>query len=439
MSLASRSNVPTRRSFLASMLAAGTAPLVLPGRLFSQTAPSRQLTLGCIGLGGQGMGVNMKQFLSEDDCRIVAVCDVFRERTQKAADTVNQHYGTAGCRRVDDFRAIISDPSIDAVVISTPDHWHVPMSLLALAAGKHVFCEKPTYTIGEGRDLIKAVKRSGLVFQGGIEDRSVAHYHRIIEWVRNGAIGDLYHVDVTLPAGMLHPQEPESPVPAGLNWNLWLGPAPSHAYTETRTQAMHWRFIRDYSTGMLTDWGTHLVDTAQLAVNDPLVTPVDVRAWGEPVPENMQSNIPARFDVHYRYGNGMTLRVRSGEGGESLGRQVSLRLLGSKGWIAINGWRGQFSASDPAILRLKYRPEESRYIPLPPSEQRNFLDCVRSRAKPTYDVETLHHLCVTLHAGLIAMDLGRPLRWDHANETFGADIEANQRLHVKPRADWQSG
>lgn len=427
-----------RRTFIKSMLAAGVAPMVVPSRLFGQQAPSKRITLGFIGMGGQGVEANLTAFLGQEDCRAVAVCDVFRSKTNAAADLVNQRYSDQGCRRTQDFREIIADPSIDAVVISTPDHWHVPMTVMALAAGKHVFCEKPTYTLAEGRAQAEAVKRSGKVFQGGIEDRSLMHYHRMVEWVRNGAIGDLYHVDVTLPAGMIYPWEPETPVPADLNWKLWLGPAPYHHYTATRTAPMHWRFIRDYSTGMLTDWGSHLVDTAQLAINDPQGCASEVRGWGEPLKEKAQSDIPAIYDVHYRYSNGITMRVRNAENEEWLGSKAALRFQGSKGWVSITGWRGQFAASDPKILQTKYDPAVSKFGYRPPAEQRDFLDCVRSGAKPAYDAETLHQLCTTLHMGLISLDLGRKLEWDHAKQEFRNDAEANRRTERVLNKDWES-
>jgi predicted dehydrogenase len=426
-----------RRVFIQSILAAGVAPLVVPSRVLGSLAPSKRITMGFIGVGGHGT-FNLKTFLGFDDCHVLAVCDVHRGRCEAAAGLVDERNGDRACRRHNDFRELLADPAIDAVVISTPDHWHVPMSLLALAAGKHVQCEKPTYRIHEGRTLAEAVRASGRVFQTGLEDRSVIHYHRMIEWLRNGAIGELYHADVVLPPGRIVPWEEEAPVPDGLDWNLWLGPAPWHPYTPTRTAAMHWRYIRDYSTGVLTDWGTHLVDTAQLAVNDPAGCPVEVRAWGEPPPAKAQSDIPAVYEVHYRYANGVTLKVSNAVDEERLGSKASIRLLGSKGWVANIGWRGRFEASDPEILRTKYSPETSKHWPLPPGEHRNFLDCIRSGAEPTYTAETLHRLSTTLHMGLIAMDLGRPLRWDTAKERFIDDDEANRRCERSERADWKT-
>lgn len=428
---------PARRRFLKSVFAASLAPVVLPTGVLGARAPSKKVTLGFIGVGGHGTAMNLKSFLAQDDCRALAVCDAYRSKAEAAKLLVDEQYGDKGCRIAEDFREIIDDESIDAVVISTPDHWHVPMSLMALAKGKHVFCEKPTLCIAEGRELADAVQASGKVFQTGLEDRALTHYHRLVELERNGAIGDLYHVDVVLPPGSINPASPEVPVPEDLDWEMWLGPAPWHPYTVTRTMPMHWRYIRDYSTGILTDWGTHLVDTAQLAVNDPAVCPVQVMAWGLPVPEGNESDIPAYYDVQYRYGNGRTLRVRDGGEEEWLGQSASIRLLGSRGWVAVNGWRGQFAASEPAILRTKVDPHTSKFRSRPELEQRNFLDCIATGEETTYPAETLHLLSTTLHMGLIAMDLGRRLRWDVQNEAFIADIEANRLRFRKRRDDWK--
>jgi len=433
-----KSRDTTRRSFLKSALAAGIAPMFVPSKLFGQNAPSNQLQLGHIGLGGHGTQFNLQNFLRQPDCRCAVMCDAFRDRREKAADIVNKAYGSKDCRVVEDFREIINDPSLDAVVISTPDHWHVPMSMMALDAGKHVFCEKPTYRIREGRALADKVMQTGLIFSTGLEDRSLVHYHKLVEWERNGAIGDLYHVDVALPPGQINPADEPAPVPEGLNWELWLGPAPYHPYTPTRTGWLNWRYIRDYSTGVITDWGTHLVDTAQLAANDPHGCAIEVKGWGAPIPPNSQTDIPAHFELHYRYSNGVSMTVRDRGDGEKLGKHVGIKLLGSKGWVEVYGWRGSFSASDPAILKTKYTPENSKHWPMPKGEHRNFLDSIRSGQTPTYPAETLHLLSTSLHMGLIAIDVGRPLRFDPRTERFKNDPEANQHLERSThREDWK--
>jgi myo-inositol 2-dehydrogenase / D-chiro-inositol 1-dehydrogenase len=180
------------------------------------------------------------------------------------------------------------------------------------------------------------------------------------------------------------------------------------------------------------------VDTAQLAANAPEGWPVEVKAWGQSVPPGSQTDVPAVFEAHYRYAHGVTLAVKTNDKGE-LGANASIRLLGAKGWISCTGWRGRIEASDPAILQTKYAPGESKHWPLPPGEHRNFLDAIRERKAPTYTAETLHRLCTPLHAGLVAMDLGRTLRWDSKKEEFSGDAEANRRTRRTLREDWKRG
>ena len=417
-----------RRTMLKSMLAAGVAPLFVPfGRLFGQAAPSKRITLGCIGMGGQGTQANLRSFLNQDDAKVLAVCDVFASRREAAKKMVDGVYKAKDCAAVEDFREIIARKDIDAVVISTPDHWHVPMSLMALEAGKDVFCEKPTHTIAEGRELRDAVRKRKAVFQIGLEDRSLAHFHKMLELVRNGAIGKVGRISLTLPKGIAHPKEKPAPVPAGLNYELFVGPAPFHPYTPHRTVQNHWRHISDYASGPLVDWGSHLVDTAQLAADDPAVCPVEVKGAGV-IPKDSEGDVPISFDVDYRYGNGIALNVKSGG--------TSIRIEGDKGWICRAEWSALLTASDEKILKTKYAPGTSKFWPLPKGEHRNFLDCVKSRAPTTYTEDTMHLVHVTLHMGVIAVILGRPLKWDPAKEQFIGDDAANALQSRARRTEW---
>ena len=192
----------SRRSALT--LLAGAAPLIVAPRVLGAdgtVAPSRRITMGFIGLGVHGLGYNLANFLQHDDAQIVAVCDVFASRRRKARETVDAKYGTQGCREYADFRELLADPGIDAVCISTPDHWHVPIAMMALEAGKDVMCEKPTLTIAEGRALVEKVAAKKAVYQVGLEDRSTSHYHKLAQLVRNGAVGDLRRITAGLPSG----------------------------------------------------------------------------------------------------------------------------------------------------------------------------------------------------------------------------------------------
>lgn len=425
----------SRRSFSRRMLlgAALAAPLVVPGRalgLGETPAPSKRIALGFIGVGGHGLGYNLNTFLWEPDAQVLAVCDVFGHRRDEAKKAVDKKYNNADCRQYADFRELLAAKDIDAVCISTPDHWHVPISMATVEAGKDVMCEKPTLTIAEGRALATLVAQKKVVYQVGLEDRSVVQYHKLCELIRNGAIGQLQKISVGLPAGTPYPKEEPAPVPADLNYNLWLGPAPFHPYTPTRTEAMHWRQIRDYSGGLLTDWGAHLLDTAQVANGAEKSGPVEVEGTGKIVKDSM-ATMPVAFDLHYRYANGVELHVKSGG--------VFIRLEGTKGWVGNNGWRGGVEGSSPEMLRTKYPAGTSKFWPLPKGEHRNFLDCVKSRELTTYPAEDGQRLSTVMHIGNIAMELGRKLKWDPAKEEFVGDDAANALRSRTAREEWKRG
>lgn len=407
------------------MLAAGVAPMVIPSRLLGSMAPSNQITMGFIGVGFHGRRVNLTSFLSEPDCRVLAVCDTYFDRRQVARKQVNERYGNTDCTTIADFRELLARPDLDAVAISTPDHWHVPMTEMALDAGKMVFCEKPTLTIAEGRALADRVKRTGAVFCTGLEDRSVMHYFMMAQAVRNGAIGELQHIQVGLPIKPIYPVEEPAPVPAGFDYDLWLGPAPYRPYTPSLTDPQVWRQIRDFSGGSLTDWGAHLIDTAQVGNFAEHTTPVSVSGRGVIPPDSVNS-VPQTYEIDYTYANGVTMQVVSNE--------PSIRFEGTEGWVGNTGWRGKLEASDMSIYRREYDPATDRIWPRPRTEHRNFLDVVKGEADPIYDAESLHQLSTVMHLGAISMELARPLQWDPESEAFD-DAEANAR-RTRERRDW---
>ena len=422
----------TRRSFLNSGLGlavtAAIAPQVVSSRVLGQNAPSKRVALGFIGLGSHGFGVNLKSFLQLDDCIVLAVCDVFASRCAQARDEVNRHYGNTACATIADFRELLARPDLDAVVISAPDHWHVTMSLMALNAGKMVFCEKPTLTIQEGRQLADAVKKKGMLFATGLEDRAVIYYHMLAEAVRNGSIGKLQRIFVGLPQKPIFAKEDPAPVPADLNYELWLGPAPFRPYSPTVTDAQVWRQIREFSAGSLTDWGAHLVDTAQVGNFAEETGPVTVTGTGK-IPPNSINTVPQSYTLNYGYANGVSLEVTSGE--------IFIRFEGTEGWAGSKGWSGPLDGSDKEIFRRKYDPATNKIWPRRPREQRDFLDCIKTGQPPMYTAEALHRLSSALHIGAISMELGRALKWDPVREEFPGDAQANALRSRPQRKEWE--
>ncbi|MBN1421683.1 MAG: Gfo/Idh/MocA family oxidoreductase [Planctomycetes bacterium] len=416
----------TRRTFLRRSAAAGF-PLLIASRIRGADAPSERIAIGCIGMGSHGVHRNLNMLLRQPDARVVAVCDVFDERWTGAQSLVEKQYGAKGCEGFRDFRRIIERKDIDCVMISTPDHWHVLMSVLAMREGKDVICEKPTYSIEEGRILADTVKARRAVYQTSTEDRSMPCYHRMAQIVRNGRIGKVRSVQVRLPSGNRFPDEEAIPVPKGLDYDLWLGPAPFAPYTANRTELNHWRQIRDYSGGLLTDWGMHQLDTVQWALDKERTGPVEVEGTGE---ANLrgQYNTFSEYDLTYRYADGIELRIRSGG--------TSIRIEGTDGWVGNEAFAAPIQASSPEIAAWLPGEGDVKLYTNPGGEHRDFVDCVKSRKDPYFPAEVGHRCSSLLHIGNIAMLLGRKLRWDPEKEAFIDDREADEMRGRPMRAPW---
>ena len=408
-----------------------TFPYLVPSSALGKAggvAASNRITVGFIGVGGHGRGMNLRSFLANADAQAVAVCDVDPNHLNTARDMVNKKYGNNDCATYKDFRDVIARNDIDAVVISTPDHWHVPISIMAAKAGKDVECEKPTLTIRGGRVLVETMKRYGRVFQWSTEDRSVDVYHRMCELVRNGRIGKVHTIRVELPSGPHNPGNPASmPVPKGFDYDMWLGPAPWAPYTKDR---IHWNFrwIQDYGGGQLSDWGAHLLDGAQWGNDSEYTGPVEVQGKGV-FCEGGLYDTAKEYNIEYKYADGVRMIVKSGT--------PSLRFEGSEGWVGNRGWRGKLQAEPKSILDSVIGPNEIHLYTCRAGEQRNFLDCVKSR-KECYFPPEIGQRCFTIaHIGNISMLSGRKLKWNPEKEQFINDEQANRMLSRSMRSPWR--
>jgi len=452
----SKSQRVSRRAFLkgAAAAAAGVvaAPIVLPSfvlGLDGAVAPSNRVIYGYVGCGGHGAGWNFDQVFRCGDAQIIAVCDVDEGRLNGAKAKVDAHYGRQlgkdykACTAYGDFRELVNRKDLDVVGVATPDHWHVIPAITAAKAGKDVICEKPlTLSVAEGRILSDVIKQTGRIFQTASENRSIDTYIRCIELVRNGRIGQLKHIKVSLPAGnesrgVNFTQRSEEPVPKGFNYEMWLGQAPLRPYVPARCHGS-FRWCLDYSGGRLTDWGAHMIDLAQWGNNSEATGPVEVEGTGKFPPRDSLFNTAEAFDINYKYANGVTMNVSSSDAG--------IRFEGTEGWIGFDGWRAPLRASDPKVLDSQigpnevhvYRPSEvvGRADGGKGGEHRNFVDCVKSR-KPCYaPAETGHRTITIAHIGNIAIQLGRKLKWNPAAERFLDDAEADGMLSRKQREPW---
>jgi predicted dehydrogenase len=405
----------TRRSFLF-----GTAPLFVPSSVFGHYAPSNRVTVGMIGMGRQAMAVNWKQFQKMPDVAVVAVCDVDAWRLGQAASAV------PGSKAYRDFREVLADKSIDAVMISTPDHWHVPMSMEAVKAGKDVSCEKPlTRCIGEGRKLADLVKQHKRVFRTDSEYRTKPHYHQAREAVINGRIGKLVTIRTGVPKGDVGcPPQPDMPVPPELDYVRWQGNAPRAPYTEARVHKPHdigarpgWMRNLYYCDGMVTNWGTHLNDIAQSGNETDRTGPVEVEAKGIYPPADSFWNVLLDFEVHYKYASGVQLIYKTDK--------PSIRFEGTDGWIQADD-TGKIEASSAAVLAP---PSGSNWKKLErKTDKQDFIDAVKSRGETMADAEVGHRTTSLCHLGHIAIQLGRKLNWDPVKETFPGDRAANEYI-----------
>lgn len=420
-----------RQSAAASLTAAVAAPSIVPGSALGKDGavpPSEKITVGMIGTGSHGVHWNLRAYLDQPDAKVLAVCDVDAKRMTEAQQKVNEKYGNNDCAAVKDFRDILARRDIDAVMISTPDHWHTLMSVMAVRAGKDVQCEKPTLTIDEGKYLIKVVREHKKVFQTSTEDRSVPVYHRMAELVRNGRIGKLQRIEVILPKQPSHAGDPTpQPVPPELDYEMWLGPAPFAPYTKDRCH-FNFRWIWDYSGGIICDWGTHLFDTAQWANDTERTGPVEIEGKGTHW-EGGLFNTVKDYDVTFRYANGVEMTCTPGN--------PSIKFIGTDGWVGNRGWRGRLEAGSDEILKSEIGPNELHLYTNPLGEHRDFLDCCKSRKDPYFPVDIGHRVATVCHLANIAVKLGRKLKWDPQAEVFSGDDEANRFLARPMRAPWK--
>jgi len=438
-----------RRRFL-GVLAGGAAgavagaPYVVTSSALGaagRAAASERITIGMIGVGRQGTHANLRTFLGYGDVQVVSVCEVDSWRLANARKMVEARYAAArragafkGCQTCVDFRDVLARDDIDAVMISTPDHWHVPMAIAAAEAGKDICCEKPlTLSIAEGRALADAVRRHGRVFRTDSEFRSHWFFQRECELVLSGRIGRVHTIRTGVPAGDVGcgPQ-PIMPVPKGLDYEMWLGPAPAAPYTLKRVHTPRsfarpgWMRCRDYCDGMITNWGTHLNDIAQWGNGTDRTGPVEAEGTGR-YPSDGLWNVLLDFEVRYRYASGVRMIYTTG--------RPYVRFEGTDGWVHADYGRRQLTGRPESIVKEPLGPGDV-HLPLK-SEKRDFVDCIKTRGRTVADAEVGHRTTSLCHIGHIAVQLGRKLRWDPRAERFIDDPQANRMLARPMRSPWR--
>lgn len=443
------------RTQLAATLAAGWMPGIVSaaaGRAARRASASERIGVAVIGTGPQGRGV-MRGFLAQPDAQVRAVCDVKKDQLDLALQAVHQHYGNADCRAYHDFREVLARADIDAVLIATPDHWHVPIAVAAARAGKDMYLEKPMgLSLAEDQILRREIQRRRRVFQFGTQQRSGAEFQRAVALVRSGRIGQLRRIRVWAPASRPGGLTEPAPVPETLDYDFWLGPAPWSPYTADKCSAENktWWYIYDYALGFIAGWGVHPLDIA-LWGHPELLHGV-LRVEGEAMfPKSGACNTAIAWHVEVRSASGVTVEYRGTRNGlEEINTLNDLRpwqarygpladhgtvFEGEEGWVLVH--RGCLR-THPESLAEEAASLAARLPVRSPHHVRNFLDSVRSRQPTICPVEDAVRADLLCHLSDIATRLRRPLRFDPKRERFLHDAEADARLELRPvRSPWQ--
>ena len=448
----------SRRTFLKNTIksTAGAVvmagfPTIVPSSVFGKNAPSNKINIGQIGIGRIARTHDLAETFKYDIANIMAVADVDRKRLVSGKQMIEDWYakktGKANYMNVkiyDDYKELLANKDIDAVIISTPDHWHAQPAIEAALAGKHIYCQKPTsLTIEEGRQMSDTVRKSGVTFQLGSQQRSVTpwpQFKKACELVRNGRIGKLHAVRVGLPADPAGGNTCEMPIPENLNYDMWLGSTPYVYYTLDRVHSQTepnsrggWLRCEQFGAGMITGWGVHHIDIAHWGMNTELTGPVEIEATAE-FPTKGLWNVHGDYEAKMKYANGVDLFLSSKY-------PNGIRFEGSDGWIFVTrgnvsvtasdpvSGKGEkaFDASDPKILTSVIGPDET-YLYESPEQHGNWLNCIQNK-KPTISPAEVAHrscsACLLVHA---AMKTPGKLYWDPKKEIFKDNVEANKLL-----------
>jgi len=432
-----------RREFLKGVSVATVAaglPTIIPSSSIGAdgaTPPSERIIMGCIGVGGQGTG-NMRAFLGRRDVQVISVCDVDANHRNRAAGQVNKRYKNKDCAQFNDFRELLADNSVDAVTVCTPDHWHALASIAAAKAGKDIYCEKPlTNTVAEGKAVYDAVTRYQRVLQTGSHERSRPNARLACELVRNGRIGKLHTIEISLPCDQGHHMQVRNDksvhapmdIPKGFDYNMWLGHCPDAPYTQKRCH-FSWRFVLDHGGGEMTDRGAHVIDLGQLGNGTDNTTPISYQATGD-LPEGGSNLWDTFFNYKFEcmYANGVRMIGNSNN-------PRGVKFVGDDGWIFIHVHGGNLRASDTNILREKIGSDELQ-LGRSPGHHADFINCVKSRGTPMASVEIGYHTAVICHMLNISIQLdGRKLKWDPQKGRVIGDEQANRMLTRPMRQPW---
>jgi myo-inositol 2-dehydrogenase / D-chiro-inositol 1-dehydrogenase len=446
-------NSISRRGLLKSTLgaaAAGAAPLFIPSRVWGA---NRRIRIGQIGCGRIAQGHDMPGVIKSGLADYVAICELDAKRAADGVVIIEKAYAERGVKAPKvavyrNYRDLIARKDIDAVVISTPDHWHAELALAAIESGKDVYLQKPfTMTHAEGVILRDAVKRHGRILQVGSQQRSWEQFRRAAELIRSGRIGHVQRVEIGLPTDPTAPDAAPEAIPETLDFSQWLGPTPFAYYTEMRVHPREgytrpgWLRHEAHCLGMITGWGSHHYDTMHWALEFENSGPSHVEGKGEFPPQERIWNVHGSYDITLQYPKNVVVNV-------SDKHNTGLKFHGDEGWIWVTREGTGATSSDPQAKGANLPPLDasdprildpnglSVQLPVSKSHHQNWLECVDSRKQPLAPAHVAHNSNTACIVSWIAMKLGRPLDWDHKAGRFKNDAEANAMLSRGERSPY---
>ncbi|HOW74154.1 MAG TPA: Gfo/Idh/MocA family oxidoreductase [Phycisphaerae bacterium] len=437
----------TRRQTLRTAAAVIAAPTLIPTRLLGADAPSGKIHIGMIGVGWMG-GENLNAFLEVKECRVVAIADVDQNHLASAVKSVNAKYGDEGCKAYKDFRELIGQNDLQAVCISTPDHWHSIPAIAAAKAKKDIYCEKPlSKTLAEGIAMVQAAQQNHRIWQTGSWQRSGNDFRRAAELVLNGYVGKVRRVEVGLPSGHADFERtgnnrPNSDPPKEVDYDFWVGPSEMVPFNPCRFHK-NWRWNYNFGGGQLMDWIGHHCDIAHWGLAstsygvgpDDEIGPMEVSATAEFPPRDALWNTATKYRVECKYPKGIELTIAGGYDEIRSGA----KWIGEEGWVWVD--RSGFETSKPEWKKEIEQREKGKDLKVllkdtHGAHQREFIECVKSRKKTLTPAEVAHRSTTPGHLGYIASVVGRTLKWDVAKQQIVGDPEAWKLLSRPIRAPW---
>ena len=426
----------SRREFITKATGAALAfPTILPASVLGRdgkVAPSERINMGMLGVGARGLG-NTRNFLGLDDVRIGAICDVNQTHLSRASQAISEQSESNDLKSYTDFRELNADPSIDAIMMALPVHWHTIPSLDAIAQGKHIYYEKPiALSLKEAQMVRAAVKKHNIIFQFGTQQRSSIYFRWASELAMNGRLGEIQKIEVGVPGGEVSEEFPEEPIPEWVDWERWSGPAPSAPFNEKRLKRSFHELIADYSLGMISCWGIHHMDIANWGNGTDSTGPVSVEGTGN-FPKTGTCDTVLDWRVRFEFEKAPPIEF-SDQGHHRMG----VNYVGDQSSLHVT--RGAINPESKGFLRDPNNKEDAlpTRLPVSANHYRNFIDAIRNGSQPIAPIDSAVRSDTLCQLALIAIKCGRKLQWDPKKEQFVNDARANGMLQPrKPRSPWK--